>query len=553
MIQHEQDAPRSPEIEEVTATGEEREHMHFSPELPNGLTDFQMIDSDAEEIGTLLPPTLETRKKRKPSPVAMSKTERAFSPEAATTHHDLSFSLKSGAKRKFMSEEDELFSSAAAEDDDDDFQYSRASQLHSPENRPASMCHEYSPSKTPVEKKRGSRERSSSKRKVLEPSMQSLLFLHPGAGLSELTTIKMTESTNISATSSYKGRTIRDQKAQDKVQTQETSRKSSATHERTEMRQHKSGMDAKPSEHNPDRPLPEDGGARQPTEGQASKESTDLSAPELAKDEATSGVLNTSRPTRRQRSVVSYAEPNLRDKMRRPTNEFADAVTGVNSRRTSNIQNTRPSTNDGDDDRGNSSNKRSSYDFEGPGGAPEFSSEAPQGVTSKNPLTMVSQRKRKTLPASNDEPSVETTAATHSIQHHGMPHEREIHNDDSATGLENGNSEKHESQPEFDYSAVPAKLPAKSATRQARRHSSNPKPVGRNLPSQSEALFQVNPTDASASTTLGLEEESMLARTDKLVLEADSYPQSDLQRSGTDDRQARRGQRTGARRKSMMI
>lgn len=39
-----------------------------------------------------------------------------------------------------------------------------------------------------------------------------------------------------------------------------------------------------------------------------------------------------SRPTRRQRAVVSYAEPNLRDKMRRSTNEFIDAVAGGNSR-----------------------------------------------------------------------------------------------------------------------------------------------------------------------------------------------------------------------------
>lgn len=36
----------------------------------------------------------------------------------------------------------------------------------------------------------------------------------------------------------------------------------------------------------------------------------------------------TSRPSRRNRTTVSYAEPNLRDKMRRPTKELFDAVTG---------------------------------------------------------------------------------------------------------------------------------------------------------------------------------------------------------------------------------
>lgn len=34
----------------------------------------------------------------------------------------------------------------------------------------------------------------------------------------------------------------------------------------------------------------------------------------------------TSRPSRRNRTAVSYAEPNLRDKMRRPTKELVDAV-----------------------------------------------------------------------------------------------------------------------------------------------------------------------------------------------------------------------------------
>ncbi|KKF93813.1 Shugoshin [Ceratocystis platani] len=36
----------------------------------------------------------------------------------------------------------------------------------------------------------------------------------------------------------------------------------------------------------------------------------------------------TSRPSRRSRAAVSYAEPNLRDKMRRPTKELFDAVAG---------------------------------------------------------------------------------------------------------------------------------------------------------------------------------------------------------------------------------
>ncbi|KAK4042310.1 hypothetical protein C8A01DRAFT_33659 [Parachaetomium inaequale] len=41
-----------------------------------------------------------------------------------------------------------------------------------------------------------------------------------------------------------------------------------------------------------------------------------------------SSTGETTRPSRRARASVSYAEPNLRDKMRRPTKELFDAVTG---------------------------------------------------------------------------------------------------------------------------------------------------------------------------------------------------------------------------------
>lgn len=49
-------------------------------------------------------------------------------------------------------------------------------------------------------------------------------------------------------------------------------------------------------------------------------------------------LMAASRPSRRQRAVVSYAEPNLRDKMRRPTSELIDAVGGHGSRRSSSFQ-----------------------------------------------------------------------------------------------------------------------------------------------------------------------------------------------------------------------
>ncbi|KAI9796876.1 MAG: hypothetical protein M1833_005925 [Piccolia ochrophora] len=57
-------------------------------------------------------------------------------------------------------------------------------------------------------------------------------------------------------------------------------------------------------------------------------ESRDTPPPaDLAESIATADALAAGRAARRQRSTVNYAEPNLRDKMRRPTKELVDAVT----------------------------------------------------------------------------------------------------------------------------------------------------------------------------------------------------------------------------------
>ncbi|KAK4061292.1 hypothetical protein Trihar35433_9619 [Trichoderma harzianum] len=52
----------------------------------------------------------------------------------------------------------------------------------------------------------------------------------------------------------------------------------------------------------------------------------------------------TSRPSRRNRTTISYTEPNLKGKMRRPTKELFDAVTGEGkyARRVSNYESTLP-------------------------------------------------------------------------------------------------------------------------------------------------------------------------------------------------------------------
>lgn len=174
LAQIHQDSPRSPEIEEVASTEREQEDSHFDAELPTPLTGFEIIDSDAEGIDTFLPPTLETRKKRKPSPIAMNKTEYCPDTEPEATNHNVK--INPGAKRKFMPEgEEEMIASEAVEEDD--FQCSRPSHLQNQDDQSVLVQDENSPTKRRADKKRGSRESGSSKRKVLEPSMKQLPFV----------------------------------------------------------------------------------------------------------------------------------------------------------------------------------------------------------------------------------------------------------------------------------------------------------------------------------------------------------------------------------------
>ncbi|KAB5582657.1 hypothetical protein GE09DRAFT_1181654 [Coniochaeta sp. 2T2.1] len=61
----------------------------------------------------------------------------------------------------------------------------------------------------------------------------------------------------------------------------------------------------------------------------ATPNTPDHSAPRLtARDTPPPGMGEGARPSRRARPAISYAEPNLRDKMRRPTKELFDAVAG---------------------------------------------------------------------------------------------------------------------------------------------------------------------------------------------------------------------------------
>lgn len=120
-----------------------------------------------------LPPTLETRKKKRRPEMVASSDNDAENGHTATATSSLEANtgsfLKFGSKRKFSLDDDALFDLVSEEDD---FQFSRLSR--SPQKQKETFQflaqeNSASPSKTPA-KKLGSANNSTTKRKVLEPS-----------------------------------------------------------------------------------------------------------------------------------------------------------------------------------------------------------------------------------------------------------------------------------------------------------------------------------------------------------------------------------------------
>lgn len=118
------------------------------------------------------------------------------------------------------------------------------------------------------------------------------------------------------------------------------------------------------------------------------------------RDAVVGGATGSSRPTRRQRAIVSYAEPNLRDKMRRPTNELVAAV-GDRTRRTSSTIDILMSTGeDGDAYRRRKSDTVKSQVLGTTGTDSPSPVLNPAMASPSKSMKMVSQRKRKVSLAS---------------------------------------------------------------------------------------------------------------------------------------------------------
>ncbi|KAJ5112098.1 Shugoshin N-terminal [Penicillium argentinense] len=291
-----------------------------TPDLQEILPENQAGHSEQTNTETFLPPTLETRRRKKKKPELTATPGEDFVRTGHATSNDETKSAnptKLGSKRKFSLDDDAVLSDPAPEDDD--FQFNRLSRSPKQSDPFEFIGHEFSPSKTPVGVKRGSSNSNTAKRKVLEPKSSNTTLGSPKkARAAPQPDIKPTLRIggNENMPSPQKPKDLESHKAKSLsqnprvrqvtiLQKQKRTSRSIETEETTPCQLKTTA----------------------PRDSPVAKSGDNLPG--------VSDMSGASRPSRRRGTVVSYAEPNLRDKMRRPTKEMADAVTG---RRSSSFQ-----------------------------------------------------------------------------------------------------------------------------------------------------------------------------------------------------------------------
>ncbi|PLN80870.1 hypothetical protein BDW42DRAFT_169916 [Aspergillus taichungensis] len=312
MVNNDSDVPDSPALEASTAQPD-LEHEDLCQEHPEDSVEVAGLDVTEEQDEELLPPTLERRKKKK-KPTSTAGPLHNLSPASIPEQNGCIANAKS--KRKFMMEENE--EPEVGSPDDDGFQFSRAASSQRPADESFSLPRpQSSPSKHRNQSILGEKIQGHPKRKMLEPKSVNSNNISPKKR-------RATDFPKRSYTKPLQG----DAKSDENQIANEIYAKESKGHRQkdTELLYEHERCET------------------EPTVVQDEADSL-LQAPSISLDMASN---TPARPTRRQRAVVSYAEPNLRDKMRRPTEGLIAAVSDQ-SRRSSNSLASRVSMGDEDE------------------------------------------------------------------------------------------------------------------------------------------------------------------------------------------------------------
>ncbi|KAL4861611.1 hypothetical protein BDV12DRAFT_207874 [Aspergillus spectabilis] len=474
---------------------------------------------DYARDGHSLPPNLETRKKKRTESILMDEEQNVGK---STSLLDSKFTRKCGAKRKFSAEdEDSLFESAPAEDDG--FEFSR------PVQSPVRIFsqNDQSSIKRKPQPKAGALNHGQPKRKVLE-----------------------SKSTNINIASPAKPSVS---KGYDQHQNLEIPR----INENSVPRQGKGGID--PGKRMT--PVPhisvssdEKGTTQDAQEGEVEiRDASPLHDVEHHEVLATADMSN-SRPSRRRGAVVSYVEPNLRDKMRRSTNELGPAVSRDKSRRSSSQIDSNQESNEQRSKNTSTKKARSSGITSE---EHEIMGNESLESQSKRHVNMISQRKRKTsgrVADDSGDDAIDSQSQGLEIRHERGDEERgDRFADDLSQRQDAIRANTHISLRNVPGNHADVSQAAPDASRKSRRHSSNTRASKQSIAPRFSTTLDVeavcNDLAAAYSGSSPDELSVQLTKTDEFA--ADSQGYSDTSFMGS--REMARGQRVAARRRSMML
>ncbi|KAF7629144.1 hypothetical protein AFLA_004484 [Aspergillus flavus NRRL3357] len=524
--------------------------------LSEAVLDTQEFDGSPGPNEALLPPTLETRKKRKAGSGKVREEISDMNSGEFPTRRESNFLPNPGSKRKFPGSDDSDFASAPP--DEDDFQFTRPTQMPQlPHDQLLLTRSDQSPIKRQISQRGGSKGDSRPKRKALESKSTNLSSIEHQAigahGQDCKTLARMNKPTdeNGPIDPAHLKEAIHGQKI--------------ALNERP----HCNGSDKARQEEDGDEYYRNHSHVAEDT-SRSSSPPVDVSRVQHELEASISLPNASSRPTRRQRSVVSYAEPNLRDKMRRPTDEFIAAVGGDHHpRRTSGSIPGRTTSNDEFDERkGGKINARKKRDSDMEGRDPSAPPTASSDNLPRQPANLMSRKQRKASLASREDappvdgPMMNEINEAQACQIAGGRELDGVSSDQPMAEVQMGSTGKHRSPTATDPSDMPMEL-SKSIPRAAavpsrlsRRHSSKPRSSGRDHYSPEHGM-----------SVSGAEQESMtgsracLGGSNDTSIENISEPRAFMYAPeappsamglAIDARQMRRVPRA-ARRKSMML
>ncbi|KAL1967494.1 hypothetical protein VTN77DRAFT_3009 [Rasamsonia byssochlamydoides] len=379
----------------------------LSPESLTGDPEFSRPKSmDDEEHRSPLASRFETKSTGKEnSPlkeVSQTKSKRGASNSEVTKPI-----VKSGSKRKFSASDDEDEDRFLSNTNliDDDFQFSRAINISQGAH---SQTGTHNPEE-PFKSNQNSLEKQlknarTSRRKVLEPKSTNMRPMSP----------RKQCTADIEIQKKHVRRNSQDENIQQDTLIQASQRLDSGSKPESDNSGKKGGRTV-----STETPSGEETGASESLKDSSLQvEPKDSSHAQIRDDTqaAPSTTGPASRATRRPRPMISYAEPNLRDKMRRPTDELVDAVVPDRFRRISSSQVEKNNRGNGEQDthvskaktkatsaiKGNSDVSMSAHNDTN--GETAVSSEDVKFQSlSELPTTVITERKRRTLSANKDD------------------------------------------------------------------------------------------------------------------------------------------------------